>query len=728
MPSTTPDEGTTTNISATFSPTTNLAPGDVVAGSITTTDGFQGYEVKLCKPGLTGYSLTNFGYSTSAGVRCVKQNSPGGISSGGLDASLTAGIQAPTYWIPTVAGSNSPETRTFSFTVGTGTVEWYNTDGFGPESLTCGPSNPCDMVVRVSHGGSTSWYIQPLTYVAAPGTPASFAATAGNAQASLSWAVGTGGAPTNYALTVSPSPSSGPCSSGTCSPAPTSSATSYTVTGLTNFTAYTFSLTATNGAGTSAAATAAVTPVPTAPSISSLTPGNAQVQVAFSTVSPAPASGYMITVTNTTGPTTCGSTPVTTATGSTSPITTTGLANGTNYCFRIQGDYGSGNLSAFSAAQFSTPGVPIVYNTLNVTVPEGVLVMAQRCAGSSGPWDTVQGDPFDPSNADKAAPYTAQLTPATRCTVDLSGPRVSHVVNGVTTAETRTVFDGVVTAGSTTLASATAAFTTGDVGQKVTVGGVAAGRIVSRTNATTVVLDTPATSTFDNAEVTILGTTITAASGAFVTSDNTKSIQGNQIPGGTTVTGFGTVGSSTYLDLSQPASGAAAGQSVRIFDEAATPARLVTTGSDAGKVLVATGAINQVYVVDYRQSDPGWSATGQASKFCDGSGASSGEANNAPAAAPRACNPGDKEFPGSWLGWTPKVRSTSGATLAATVGATRVPSGPSSSTGLDVSRSLASASAGAGLGVARIDADLLLQIPVVSPAGSYQSTLTLTVL
>ncbi|MBU6216799.1 MAG: hypothetical protein KGR17_09365, partial [Acidobacteria bacterium] len=168
MPSTTPDEGTTTNISATFSPTTNLAPGDVVAGSITTTDGFQGYEVKLCKPGLTGYSLTNFGYSTSAGVRCVKQNSPGGISSGGLDASLTAGIQAPTYWIPTVAGSNSPETRTFSFTVGTGTVEWYNTDGFGPESLTCGPSNPCDMVVRVSHGGSTSWYIQPLTYVASP--------------------------------------------------------------------------------------------------------------------------------------------------------------------------------------------------------------------------------------------------------------------------------------------------------------------------------------------------------------------------------------------------------------------------------------------------------------------------------------------------------------------------------------------------------------------------------
>ncbi len=725
MPSTTPDEGTTTNISATFSPTTNLAPGDVVSGSITTTDGFGGYEVKLCKTGQTGYSLTNFGYSGASASRCVKQAAPGGISSGGLDASLTAGIQAPTYWIPTVAGTNNPETRTFSFTAGTGTVEWFNTDGFGPFSMTCDPTNPCDMVVRVSHGGSTSWYIQPLTYIAAPGTPASFAATAGNTQAALSWAAGTGGAPSSYALTVSPAPTGGNCSGGTCSPAPTSSATSYTVTGLDNFTAYTFSLTASNGAGTSSAATTAATPAPSAPAITSLTPGNTNIVVAFGAVSPAPSSGYKVTAYNTTGATTCGSTVITTATGSSSPITVTGLTNGTNYCFKVQGDYGSGNLSAFSSAQYATPGAPIVYNTINVTVPEGVLVLAQRCAGSSGPWDTAQGDAFDPSNADKTSPFTAQLTPATRCTVDLSGPRSSHVVDSVTTAETRTVFDGTITAGSTTLTSASAAFVSGDVGQQVTVAGVTR-RIVARASATSVTLDSAVSSTFDNAEVTVLGRTITAGAGAFVSTDNTKRIQGTQIPGGTTVTGYGTIGSLTYLDLSQPANDAATGQSVRIFDQDPTPARLVTTGPDAGKYLVATGAINQVYVVDYRADNPGWSLTGQSSKFCDGSGATTGDANNAPAAAPRACSAGDKEFPAHWLGWTPKVRTTDGPVgTTVTQGTIRA---PGSTTGLDVSRTLASAASGAGAGVSRLDADLLLYVPIISPAGSYQATLTLTVL
>jgi hypothetical protein len=170
-----------TNITASFTNVTNLTAGSLVAGSITTTDGFGGYEVKLCKHGLTGWTLTNFGYSTASGNRCVKQFTPGGLNpaDGGLDFNAgTAGIQPPTvtnpatggYWIPTVAGTNNPETKTFQFQVGTGSVEWFNTDSQGPFTLTCDANNACDMVVRISHGGSNTFFVQPLAYAGAVDT------------------------------------------------------------------------------------------------------------------------------------------------------------------------------------------------------------------------------------------------------------------------------------------------------------------------------------------------------------------------------------------------------------------------------------------------------------------------------------------------------------------------------------------------------------------------------
>ena len=77
----------------------------------------------------------------------------------------------------------------------------------------------------------------------APGTPTGVTATAGDAQASVSWTAPliTGGAPiTGYTVTSSPGGKT----------ATTTGATTATVTGLTNDTAYTFTVTATNTAGT----------------------------------------------------------------------------------------------------------------------------------------------------------------------------------------------------------------------------------------------------------------------------------------------------------------------------------------------------------------------------------------------------------------------------------------------------------------------------------------------
>ncbi len=161
-------------------------------------------------------------------------------------------------------------------------------------------------------------------------------------------------------------------------------------------------------------------------------------------------------------------------------------------------------------------------------------------------------------------------------------------------------------------------------------------------------------------------------------------------------------------------------------------ARFITSGPGAGQYFQAKGLLSQVTVVDTRDTDPGWTASGAMGTFNAGAGKSFSGKQLGWTAPTGGLTPGQNGFVTST---TPGFQDASGNTYTQTVApGSAVAPGANGTGGLGGGSTLGMAAPAAtvgttttgGLGISVFDADLKLLIPVFAKSGTYTGTLTLT--
>ena len=379
---------------------------------------------------------------------------------GSVYGSTSGGATAPgAPTIGTATGGNAQATVTFTAPGSNGgsTITGYTVTSSpaGGTDSNAGTTGLSHVVTGLNNGtaytftvtatnaigtGPASAASNSVTPATVPGAPTIGTASAGNAQATVTFSAPSssgGSVITGYTVISSPA-------GGTDSNAGTTNL-SHVITGLANGTAYTFTVKASNAIGTGAASapsnsvTPVATTVPGAPTIGTATAGNSQATVTFT--APASNGGSTITGYTVTSSPTGGSDSNAGTTGLTHVIT--GLTNGTAYAFTVTATNAVGKGAASAASNSVTPatvpGAPSIGTATGGNAQATVTFTAPASNGGSA----ISG-------------YTVTSSPAGGTDTDAGTTALSHVVTGLTngTAYTFTVkASNAVGAGAASAAS-----------------------------------------------------------------------------------------------------------------------------------------------------------------------------------------------------------------------------------------------------------------------------------
>ena len=292
-------------------------------------------------------------------------NTIGGVAAGVSPGAPTIGTATAgnaqatvTFTAPVSNGGSAITSYTATSSPGglTGTLNQAGSGTITVTGLTNGTAYTFTVTATtVSGTSSPSAASNSVTPFGVPGAPTIGTATAGNAQATVTFtapALNGGSAITSYTATSTPGGITGTLSqagSGTI-----------TITGLTNGTAYTFSVKANNaaGAGVASAASNSVTylDVPGAPTIGTATAADTYATITFT----APVSNGGLAITSYIATSSPGGFTGTLSQAGSGTITVTGLTNGTAYTFTVKANNTKGESAASAASNSITPSTPPV--------------------------------------------------------------------------------------------------------------------------------------------------------------------------------------------------------------------------------------------------------------------------------------------------------------------------------------------------------------------------------
>jgi len=443
--------------------------------------------------------------------------------------------------------------------------------------------------------------------------------------------------------------------------------------------------------------------VPAAPTLSSVTPGDGTLTATFTAVaSTPPTTGFTATATGPGGPFT--------ATGASSPITIPGLTNGSSYSVTVRATNSAGD-SPESNSLTGTPN-PARPPVQNLTAAPGTGSVDLNWDAPTGPVPTGYTVTVDPAegtvvvdNASTSASITG-LAPGTSYTFTVT-PTYASPPPGTPATVSATPFSAQV------------------INQEIEVVRPVGALVLTQRCGVYGALDAesaaPVQPGFPNgfaAAPAAGGTTGTAPhtdwDGATGTSTAQDTANFPEYPYPVDEDGPDN-DPLTYLDNETPNATYPTHCGVQLGT-----GKFVTSGPGAGQFFAASGRLNQVTVVDTRDSAPdGWTINGRMENFTvDGGGAS---------------------FNANHLGWTPKVTDDSDAfdhdldpgtpdyDQVALAGSSIAPRSTTAGASLGGSgATLARALEGSDLGIAVLDARLKLLIPVTARNGRYTGTLSFT--